>query len=285
MILLLAANAGGYSQEIGFAKDLKGPVPVADCSASEDIPEAYDDEHRSLLAKPIELPLHLHDVETEARQLCQELHLESEAQPIVCASRWHDLGKAHEAFDRMLRDAHRQGTDAELGAGFWAKAGWISGRKRPRAAYRVMVDGREIERKHFRHELASMLAWLQKNDYASDMNTDLVAYLIAAHHGKVRMSLRALPGENQPPDARLFARGIWEGDVLPPFTFSDGVQVPACTLRLNLMQLGDGVQGPSWTTRTQRLLKAFGPFRLAFYEALVRVADWRASRKEQECTR
>jgi CRISPR-associated endonuclease/helicase Cas3 len=53
-------------------------------------------------------------------------------------------------------------------------------------------------------------------------------------------------------------------------------------LRLDLMQLGEGVMGPSWTARTQRLLKEYGPFRLARLEMLVRVADWRASRKEQE---
>jgi CRISPR-associated endonuclease/helicase Cas3 len=74
---------------------------------------------------------------------------------------------------------------------------------------------------------------------------------------------------------------VWAGDTLPAFSFEDGTQMPAQTLALDLMQLGDGAQGPSWTTRTRRLLADLGPFTLAWCEALVRVADWRASRMEQ----
>jgi len=48
------------------------------------------------------------------------------------------------------------------------------------------------------------------------------------------------------------------------------------------MELGEGEQGPSWTARTQKLLANYGPFRLAWLEALVRIADWRATRQEQQ---
>ncbi|MGB9104376.1 MAG: hypothetical protein WCC59_06450 [Terriglobales bacterium] len=67
--------------------------------------------------------------------------------------------------------------------------------------------------------------------------------------------------------------------------FADGETVPEVELKLDLMQLGDGPQGASWTTRTQRLLKVLGPFQLAWCEALVRIADWRASRTEQEAAK
>ena len=50
------------------------------------------------------------------------------------------------------------------------------------------------------------------------------------------------------------------------------------------MQLGQGEQGPSWTARTASLLERYGPFRLAWLETLVRLADWRASRQEQQET-
>jgi CRISPR-associated endonuclease/helicase Cas3 len=45
------------------------------------------------------------------------------------------------------------------------------------------------------------------------------------------------------------------------------------------MQLGEG----SWLERTLRLRDdpALGPFRLAYLETLVRVADWRASEEER----
>lgn len=99
------------------------------------------------------------------------------------------------------------------------------------------------------------------------------------------MSLRALPQETEAPDGRLFARGVWDGDRLPAMQFADGETVPEVELKLALMQLGDGLQGPSWTTRTQRLLRTLGPFQLAWCEALVRIADWRASRAEQEAVK
>ena len=107
-----------------------------------------------------------------------------------------------------------------------------------------------------------------------------IAYLIAAHHGKVRLSLRAMPDEKEAPNGKRYARGVWEDDQLPALAF-DGEQSPQTTLRLNLMELGEGPQGPSWTARTQALLAEHGPFRLAWLEALVRIADWRATGQEQ----
>ncbi|MGF1453531.1 MAG: hypothetical protein ACFB21_15835, partial [Opitutales bacterium] len=55
------------------------------------------------------------------------------------------------------------------------------------------------ERRGFRHELTSALLYRalpQLADEAADRA--LAAYLIAAHHGKVRLGLRSLPGENKP---------------------------------------------------------------------------------------
>lgn len=283
MTLLLRADAGGYRPDLGFAADEKDPVASIGTPAGEaESPESYDDDHRSLLQREVELPRHLADVESEAAALCDHLPT-AHREAIIRAARWHDLGKAHEAFQNMLRTAHERGTGRLLGEDFlWAKAGCNPGQSAGRPKYVVKrADGTEFERPRFRHELASALAWLRANDHASDDTTNFIAYLIAAHHGKVRMSLRALPDEKEAPEGRLFARGIWDGDTLPEVTFSDGEAVPACTLRLDLMKLGEGPQGSSWTTRTRRLLNTLGPFQLAWCEALVRVADWRASRKEQ----
>jgi len=283
MTLLLHTGAGGYRPDLGLSADQKHPVPPIGGQPSEDEGlEAYDDDHRSLLQREIKLPVHLADVETEAQKLCRSLptpHCEA----IICAARWHDLGKAHEAFQNMLRTAHERGTGRPLGDGLWAKAGRDSDRQPGRTRYVVNdLDGKDIERPRFRHELASALAWMQVQGYANDETTNLIAYLVAAHHGKVRLSLRALPEEKEAPDGRLYARGIWDGDRLPEICFADGETVPPSTLHLDLMKLGEGPQGPSWTTRTRRLLNALGPFQLAWCEALVRIADWRATRQEQQ---
>lgn len=283
MALMIRAAKGGYTPQSGLdptSVDAVEPVPDAESGAVE----AIDDEHRSLQRFAVTLPRHLADVEREARALCDALVV-AQGAAVTHAARWHDVGKAHEAFDAMLRLAHLQGCDAELGAGHWAKSGCdvdpTTGllRKTGRPRYTTRVDGREVQRHHFRHELASALAWLAQREDEPD--ADLIAYLIAAHHGKVRMSLRALPNETEAPQQRLFARGVWAGDVLPEVAFEDGETVPQTVLRLDLMQLGEGPQGPSWTTRTQRLLKSHGPFRLAWLESLVRIADWRATREEQ----
>jgi CRISPR-associated endonuclease/helicase Cas3 len=280
MTLMLKAAVGGYTPQLGLAPESKVRVPLIFSPEKESLAgEAFDDDHRSLLQVSVMLPRHLADVEQEAHELCEALKVEA-PQAVIRAARWHDVGKAHEAFDSMLRCAHEQGTGETLGAGYWAKSGRNSGRKPGKPRYQVMVDGKAVKRTRFRHELASALAWLALHGDSAE--ADLIAYLIAAHHGKVRMSLRTLPQETEAPDGRLFARGVWDGDRLPAMQFVDGEIIPEVELKLDLMQLGDGPQGPSWTTRTQRLLKALGPFRLAWCEALVRIADWRASRAEQD---
>lgn len=278
MTLMLKAARGGYTTQLGLASEEKLSVePVAPSMGCAAEAEAYDDEHRSFTARAVELSEHLSDVELEAHRLC-DLLLVPQRDAVVRAARWHDPGKAHLAFQGMLAHA-----DPSLDAARqWAKTNDSErGTKSLRARYVTkFADGKIVEeRPYFRHELASALAWLALRSDAAD--ADLIAYLIAAHHGKVRMSLRALPQEPKAPDERLFARGVWDGDRLPPVRFADGETTPEVVLKLGLMQLGNGPQGPSWTTRTQRLLKRLGPFQLAYCEALVRVADWRGSGKKQ----
>jgi len=278
MTLMLKAAVGGYTTQLGLAPEKKKVVPVVGQTEAVPEVEAYDDEHRSFLGRPVELSEHLSDVESEARRLCERLPV-AQCDAVVRAARWHDLGKAHAAFRGMLLHAD-QGLDPTR---LWAKArDPKKGEKKRRARYVIkIVEGKIVEeRPRFRHELASALAWLALHGDEAEAN--LIAYLIAAHHGKVRMSLRSLPQEREAPKGRLFARGVWDGDRLPAVKFADGETVPEVELKLDLMQLGDGPQGPSWTTRTQRLLKVLGPFQLAWCEALVRIADWRASRAEQE---
>jgi len=277
MTLMVKAKVGGYTPQLGLAPEEKLPVPNDAPTMSTVETEAFDDERRSFVGRAVELSEHLGDVESEARRLCERLPV-VHSDAVVCAARWHDPGKAHPAFQGML--AHADPTLDRTRQ--WAKAHDTErGAKKRRARYvSKSVEGRIVEeRPRFRHELASALAWLACHH--DDADADLIAYLIAAHHGKVRMSLRALPQEAEAPGGRLFARGIWAGDLLPAVRFADGVTIPEIELKLDLMQLGDGPQGPSWTTRTQRLLKALGPFQLAYCEALVRVADWRGSNKEK----
>jgi CRISPR-associated endonuclease/helicase Cas3 len=136
--------------------------------------------------------------------------------------------------------------------------------------------------------LASELATLNVKQF------NLLIYLVAAHHGKVRLSLRSSPDDLRedvpwpcPPETRQ-ARGVREGDSLPnvalpglDFTSSQ-ILAPAVVLHLDVMDLGlSSASGPSWRERTGALLAAHGPFRLAWYEAILRVADQRASKRAE----
>ncbi len=270
--LMLDKSAGGYDTELGFdAANTRG-VPIKP-PAEKALPESDENEELSTIGRAVPLHEHLCDVEDAAVELCDRLKIPQHEHDAVCrAARWHDVGKAHEAFQHMLcnamRDPRRSGEKI-----LWAKS---DSRAAGRPEY-VMQDGQK--RPHFRHELASMLAWLDQHADRCDAN--LIAYLIAAHHGKLRLRLRALPGENKPSDDRLYARGIWTGDSLPGFNIAERETVAETTLRLDLMRLGRGLQGPSWTARCEQLMQTHGPFKLAWLETLVRLADWRATRKEQ----
>ena len=101
------------------------------------------------------------------------------------------------------------------------------------------------------------------------------------------MNLRAYPAETAPrdtdgrPDGRRFARGVWDGDAVPAVDNGLGETWQGGMLRLSVMELGEHpTSGASWSERTRGLLAKHGPFRLAWLEALVRVADWRASASE-----
>ena len=112
----------------------------------------------------------------------------------------------------------------------------------------------------------------------------LLAYLVACHHGKVRVALHASPRDQDYRDPAggngLPIRGVREGDVVPPVTLDPAsAPIPALTLTLDPATLGLSARtGRSWRERTSDLLDRFGPGALAWLEALLIAADRRASR-------
>lgn len=261
--LMVDAAAGGYTADRGFDPASKAPV-TALAGVDGQGPESQDTDDDSRKRRYVALGDHLRSVAAATEELCRALELPDDlTAELVTAARWHDVGKAHKAFqDRLIADGPALHPRPEA---LLAKA----------PSYR-----RAKGRPYFRHELASALAWLAHRRW--DRRADRVAYLIAAHHGKVRMALRALPAEPKPPDGRRFARGVWEGDILPPVDMGGGETWPGGTLTLSAMELGeDETTGASWTERTRTLLADHGPFRLAWLEALLRIADWRASAREE----
>ena len=275
MVLLLDPEMGGYSDAIGWTgdpNDQPTPYPPSESVANE---VGMDEDRDTRSARWVSLEEHLQAVTDAAVDMPTVLGEVDTSIPwfvIATAARWHDVGKAHPAFVNMLLGG-RDDMEARRTT-LWAKSD-DSRVGRPR--YWVAGSHGRENRPLFRHELASALAWLKH--HGNEPDADLTAFLIAAHHGKVRVSIRSLPGENSPnSENRRFARGIWDGDELPPMHLSRNQVVPATRLDLNLMELGEGESGASWLARVLALRHEYGPFRLSYLETLLRVADWRGSK-------
>ena len=259
LTILLPSVIGGYDWNVE-TKSGKGWDPGSEKSVAVPAHGAQSEESagsdpNSALAGPaLTIAQHTPNVCRELAALLVTLDLDDGwRMHLMKAAQWHDLGKAHWAFQHGMRNANPSLAADQL----WAKSG----------VRRRLCHGR----KHFRHELASALAALQQDV------PFVVAYLIAAHHGRSRLAIRALPGEDEPATLdTLFALGVHHGDSLNAVDL-DGETRPAITLDLTPMQLG-GEQ--SWTANALKLLAELGPFRLAYLESLLRAADVRASKKE-----
>lgn len=277
MVLLLDVEMGGYDAALGFVgKGSSARVTPAETNPDErtsdiDLAETTEGEPLTLDGYKIPVPLegHLRHVETILKKIATNLVSEEEGRRLARAARWHDLGKAYERFQKMLGRV---------------ESGPLLAKSAPRTADQGGAGSRDKAsgpRLYFRHELASALAFLKQHDKEDEPDADLVAYLIAAHHGKVRMGIRPLPEEQPDPPGKRIARGVQDGDCLPEVRCGEEISAPV-KLDLGLMEMGEDKTGrPSWAARTQALLAEFGPFRLAYLEALLRVADWRASAAER----
>lgn len=259
MILMLNRSSGCYNSEVGWTgkkKDIPETVELGQL-----IEEANDDDRYVPIGWQT-LAEHTDEVVGEMKYILSNYEFPDKhwEEVLLTAARWHDSGKAHGVFQSAMGDEPPSDDDNIV----WAKSG---------------IGTITYERKGFRHELASALAMLE------NQLPDLAVYLAVAHHGKVRLSIRSLPHEKAPkePDLR-FARGIWDGDLLPEVELGGRYVLPETALDLSYMEFGEGPKGPSWLARMLALRDDpnLGPFRLAFLEAMLRAADSRASEKAGE---
>jgi CRISPR-associated endonuclease/helicase Cas3 len=258
-------------------------------------------------------------------QLTAELGLPKDIQRVLTlAARWHDLGKAHPAFQGKIRNAFDEPRPDRLDLAKGPESAWL----KPPGRYEFLDNATE-RRPAFRHELASALAlfsvlrlyapdhpallgpWkdvfekfgqdfpaaaqieptaeIQDVLACTSEEFDLLVYLVASHHGKVRVALHAAPADQDyqpvPGDTNgLPIRGVRTGDRLPSISLTPGApQLPELLLTLEPAVMGLSFEtGASWRERTHRLIQRHGPSTLGLLEAILRAADIQASQLTTE---
>ncbi|GLY28099.1 CRISPR-associated helicase Cas3' [Kineosporia sp. NBRC 101731] len=240
--LVLDTRYGGYTAETGWDAASLILVPL--------VPTTPPTPPERTCSERVTLAQHGADVRRKADALRTIYESGADLSPdhwaaVVLAGEKHDIGKAHDAFQAALGEHLPEEADRTL---LWAKSG-----NRARLRFR---DGRA----GLRHELVGALML-----HDTGPESDLVAYLVAAHHGQVRLGIN--------PIAR---QSVHHGDQVPQIA-PDGRAHDPVEISTSALKIG----GDSWTQRSCRLRDRpdLGPFRLAFLEALVRAADWQASQE------
>lgn len=265
MTLMLRSQDGRYSVSKGWDSKEKQQVPIV--SHVPNIIETDYSGNEMAIGGWQSIAEHTDQVYREMESILTAINLDGRLrESLLEGARWHDAGKTHRAFQALIKEEEiKKCLNPPVG-------------KAPKDAWKGRLNAGECEesgrRRYFRHELASGLLALTNG------RGDLVAYLAASHHGKVRASIRSMPDECIPPDKkRRFARGVWEGDLIPKTDLGGGVTLPETIIDLSYMDLGMNTHGQSWSARILSLRDnpTIGPFRLAYMEALMKASDERAS--------
>lgn len=321
-VVCVASACGGYRTDRGFDAASSAPVvPLVEpaipqaVQALESADDQQDGEHLSFNPWKT-IACHTREVADVVGQMARELGLPTHLRALLeLAALWHDWGKSHPAFQGAMRGPNRPArTDLAKGP----ERAW----RRPPDMYRYLDDSETRPAfRHELASALGLFALLEV--YAPKHNAllgpwvdtlaamqqplpervppqsppplierllqcraeefNLVAYLVASHHGKVRVGLHAAPRDQdyRDRDGRgLPIRGIREGDRLPSVVMVPGEPpIPEVTLTLSPATVGLSCRtGVSWRERCIELMERHGPAALAFLEAIVRAADVRASR-------
>lgn len=207
-----------------------------------------EDDDSSFRRAEVGLAAHSHDVRTLARQYAEALGFPTHvAQDLALAAWFHDVGKADPRFQRWLVGGGEPTREPVL-----AKSAEGASTRRERQAARERAGYPA----GYRHELLS-LAMVEHHGDALDQahDRDLVLHLVASHHGWCR------PFPPPVADAAEL-RVQWQHDE----------HLLTATTSHQLARLDSGVAPRFWA-----LVARYGWWGLAWLEAVLRLADHRAS--------
>jgi len=317
--VLVAACSGGYDGEQGWnpansrlASDL--PLVFMQSSEAEQADSKQDDESLSETVRWQTIATHGRQVGEEASGIARLLIPELVGL-FDLAGRWHDAGKVHPAFNGSIVGSDRPARQDLAKA---PKQNWLHGKslypmpngtRRPGFRHELasVLALFGVLRRHRPDHPALLGPWrellekagmppqttppaevppspLELEILALDaVRFDLLAYLVCAHHGKLRLTWHACPADQTAARERLLIRGIEDAEILPGVLLAAGTGefhwLPETTLNLAPAAAGlSPKSGAAWTERVLGLLDCRGAFTLAWLEALLRAADQRASR-------
>ncbi len=306
LVVMLSSDDGLYDPDIGWnprSRAFVDEVPQAEATSIADNDKSVGDDPATVIGRPVRLADHLDDVAECTSRILEALDLDG-LSPLIRnsaleAARLHDLGKAHPAFQNALYGTAASDGSEARGVSYLSGGSDTSDTNSPSrpilaksgGSGRLVYDDGTAIRRGFRHELVSLLM-LESGQFpvSVDADPDLVAYLVAAHHGRIRETIRGLPSDLEL-ESRLDRRpailGVAQGDLVqvPDLTGSADTQGDPLEIKLDLQGVVRGDDSRlGWSDRALALRDRadLGPFRLAFLEMVVRLGDWRASALERD---
>lgn len=221
--------------------------------------DGNDDRSRTMREQPIRLGDHTKHVLEEVSRSIHVLPLDDMKEDFFKAAEWHDLGKADERFQAMLRREDR--TDA------WLRIGMDNSFLAKSDGFPQTPDQRKQSRDRaglpegFRHEMLSVQI-IENNilNLHQNRKQQLALHLIASHHGYAR-PFAPVVNDEENPEVRIreFTITTEQRKILPPHRIDSGIP-----------------------ERFWELTRCYGWWGLAYLEAVLRLADQQASTDEDE---
>lgn len=310
--LLVASECGGYDfNEVtgsgkGWSPESKKrvpPVPSPPVLADEFADAANDNESLSVSAWKT-IATHGEEVDVFASRIVEML-VPDLTIVFNLAARWHDVGKSHSAFQCMIvtGDPPIRCDFAKAPKNAWLRSSNRKGFRHELASTLALFA---VLLRHNPDHPALLGPWREfliaagmvpavakvsdipptaNEEEILALNADqfnLLAFLVCTHHGKVRMAWHSSPADQASAGDILRIRGVQDKDTIPQLQIftNDGKLslLPGSILELAPSTAGLNTStGQGWTERVLSLLGIYGPYTLAWFEAIFRAADQRAS--------